>query len=48
MAQLSRGDRLRTLGHELLTLADAVDQPSRCTSRSDMLIAEGALPATSV
>lgn len=42
MAQtVSRADRLRTLADELLTLAEALDQPSRHIARSNMLIAEG-------
>lgn len=40
-ARLSRGDHLRRLAHELMTLADAVDQPSRTIARASMLIAEG-------
>ncbi|MBB4154164.1 hypothetical protein GGQ80_002074 [Sphingomonas jinjuensis] len=37
----TRGERLRRLADELLTLADAVDQPSRHIERAEMLIAEG-------
>lgn len=37
----TRGERLRSLADELLTLADAVDQPSRSLQRAEMLIAEG-------
>ncbi len=32
---------LRNLAFELETLADQVAEPSRCTGRSDQLIAEG-------
>jgi len=39
-APLSRGDRLRRLADELLTLADACDEPSRSVARASMLIAE--------
>ena len=41
MSSPSRGDRLRSLADELMTLAEAVDQPSRQVSRADQLIAEG-------
>lgn len=34
-------DRLRGYADELLSLAEAVEQPSRSTVRADMLIAEG-------
>jgi hypothetical protein len=39
-AACSPSDRLRHLAIELETLADAMDRPSRSTTRSDMLIAE--------
>lgn len=39
--QRTRGDRLRDLADELLTLADACDTPSRSVARAEMLIAEG-------
>jgi hypothetical protein len=38
---MSRADRLRIIADELMTLADADEQPSRSTARADMLIAEG-------
>lgn len=38
---LTRSDRLRALAADLLTLADACDQPSRSIARAAMLIAEG-------
>ncbi len=40
-ASISAAERLRALADELLSLAEAVDQPSRSTVRADMLIAEG-------
>jgi len=33
--------QLRNLAFEMETLADRVAQPSRCTERSELLIAEG-------
>ena len=41
MKPLTRADRLRFLADELLSLADAVEQPSRTIARADTLIAEG-------
>lgn len=42
MAQsLPRADRLRHLADELVTLADATEQPSRSIGRAEALVAEG-------
>ncbi|MFZ3484264.1 hypothetical protein [Sphingomonas sp. 3-13AW] len=40
VAACTPSDRLRHLAVELETLADAMERPSRSTTRSDMLIAE--------
>lgn len=40
-SQPTKGARLRSLAEELLTLADATDQPSRHLARAELLIGEG-------